>query len=284
MAKPPFPENFAEHRKEYNFRSESDYEKLSEIDRHKYELIEKQKTMELKKIKADNERYRERRIEQEKDRLLRERSMQRQGPVPVIGGKRVDGSRSVTAIPLPADEQRNIEATAERNVLQREESHLELTERNFTQAQKDMLDRALGPDRSPAQAAIPENFAEHGREFNFRSKSDYEKLSGTDRYTYEAMEVKKQMVLSQMKAKHELLRERHIEQEKQKLLRADGRADVTAKPLSAEESARLHEIAERNVLQQEATDLKAMDKALSRWQTDMLDRALGPDRYPAKER
>ena len=152
MAKPPFPENFVEHGKEYNFRSNSDYEKLPDAERQKYKLIEAQKKTELEKIKADNERYRDPRIKEEKARLLRARAAKRNGPLPVIDGRRADRDYGLTAAPLSPEERRNLERTAERNVRQQEERNLDRVDKAFTQAQRDLLDRVLGPDRYPRRS------------------------------------------------------------------------------------------------------------------------------------
>lgn len=151
MARSEFPEKFSEHGKELNRVSDVDPRKLNHRDQQQFRLIEEQKKMEQKKIIADNDRYRDQRIEKEMDRMLRKPGPGMDGPTPEFGGRRVDQPGSPSREDLGPEELRNLRETAERNVRQQEHEALERNERIYTQAQRDLLDRALGPNRYPSR-------------------------------------------------------------------------------------------------------------------------------------
>lgn len=152
MPESKFPENFSEHGKEFNRVSFSDREKLDARGQNEFDMIETQKNMERKKIEADNERYRDQRIDKEIDRLLRTPAPGMNGPTPPhLGGRRADQPSGVTRERLSPDELHRIRETAERNIRKMERKQLDRIEQTFGQAQRDLLDRALGQDRYPAR-------------------------------------------------------------------------------------------------------------------------------------
>ena len=151
MSNSEFPEKFTEHGKEFNRISEADAARLQQADRQKFELVKRQRDTELAKIRADNERYREERIAKEKESLLRKPAPGMDGPKPVFGGRRVDQPEGVARENMTPEQLRDLHRTAEQNVRQAEQAHLERIERAFTQAQRDILDRALGPNRYPSR-------------------------------------------------------------------------------------------------------------------------------------
>jgi hypothetical protein len=149
MSQRELPENFEEHGKEFNRISMSDAERLNPKDRAKFELLGKNHEMEKTKTQAANERYRETRIDGEVDRLLRRPAPSRDGPVPNLGTGR-PRPESVAREPLSPEQLRSIRDTAQQNVLKAEQGHLQKLDRTYNDAQRQLLDRALGPDRYPA--------------------------------------------------------------------------------------------------------------------------------------
>lgn len=151
MSTGKLPENFEEHGKEFNRISDADIRKLNTRDEREYRMIEAQKAAFKEQTEADNERHREKRIEKEIDRLLRKPAPGMNGPSPVLGGRRVDQPDGVARQNLTPEQIKNLRETAAENVRKADEAHLQKIERAYTQAQRDLLDRALGPNRYPSQ-------------------------------------------------------------------------------------------------------------------------------------
>jgi hypothetical protein len=152
MSHDKFPEKFTEHGKSFNRLSEADPGKLEKADYERYQLLERQKHTEVERIKSENVHYREQRITQETDRLLRTPAAGLNGPKPILGGRRVDRSDGVARSDLSPEELSNIRRTAEQNVSKAENVHLQAIEQAYTQGQKNLLDKALGPNRYPSRS------------------------------------------------------------------------------------------------------------------------------------
>ena len=126
MSDQNYPENPHPTGKEFNEHSEYDPGKLKDADRKEYELIRHQRDLETKKFDAESEHHRENRIEEEIVRLKE------------AAEKNLE----------PEDEPYLREKAAEM-ISKTDEARRKEIEAPFLQAQRELLDRALGKNRYP---------------------------------------------------------------------------------------------------------------------------------------
>lgn len=126
MSDQNYPENSHPTGKEFNEHSEYDIGKLKDVDRKKYELIRHQRDLETKKFDADSEHHRENRIEEEVARLKDE-----------------------AAKNLEPEDEPALREKAAVTISKTDEARRKEIEAPYLQAQRELLDRALGKNRYP---------------------------------------------------------------------------------------------------------------------------------------
>lgn len=135
---------------EFNRVSRADYIKLDPRNRTQFDMIERQKEGRLAQTRADLARGHEQRIKTEIEKILRTPRPQLDGPPMTLGGTRANQARGVTREEISEEDFRNPRRLAEQRVNEWEKAELQRIERPFNQAQRDLLDHALGPNRYPS--------------------------------------------------------------------------------------------------------------------------------------
>lgn len=140
---------------------------------------------------------------------------------------------------------------------------------------------------------FPENMKEEGKEFNYVSRADYEKLKGKDKAEYDKIRIEAKNKKDAFKKITAAEREQKIRDEMKRLIdtpKANGpaflgqpaRQSITLDSLTPHELRFIRETAERNVREQEKESKQQVDRDAREAEKAFLDRVLGPDRYPSR--